>query len=363
MAPPPPPPYATLDWSPSYSPSPRSPNSRYLFGAASVVLPPSPLSSPSSPEVWWPLPNLPSPISTLDAPITPSPVYSSTTPSPLSSSSWPPYSPVTPPIYYPTSSSHDAAGLISPGFHPCCSLPSCNCPLPTAHPPNSPNFCPEEFNHGDHHHAYPASGPPLPYYNPTSQIHGNSSMAYSASTVPTTTAEFNHGDHHAYPAPAPPLPYYNPTSQIHGNSSSMAYSSTAPGPGTAGSSGWNRSSPAWWEPPVLQLPPTPILSPWSDPYSPVTPRYSPVPVQVRNDREGTSLAHGGVATAPAAVYFCYCCLSPVEDCCCNGDASLAHGGDTSAPEYCYCCSTRVEDCCCMAGDDAPALPPLLPPPA
>ncbi|CAL5087305.1 unnamed protein product [Urochloa decumbens] len=307
MAPPPPPPYASPDWSPSYSPSesPMSPDS--------LALPPSPLSSLSSPEVWWRQPNLPSPISTLDAPITPSPAYSYPPPTPLSSSSWPPYSPVTPPIYYPTSSTHDAAGLISPGFHPCCSLPSCNCPLPST----SPNYSPEEFNHGE-------------------------------------------GDHHAYPA----LPYYNPTSQIYGNSSMAAYSSTAPGSGycTAGSSSWNRTSPAWWEPPVLQLPPTPVLSPWSDAYSPVTPRYSPVePVGLSDDhRQGTSLAHG-VATAPAAVYFCYCCLMPVEECFCNEDASLAHGGDTSAPEYCYCCSTPVEHCCCMAGDDAPTLPPLPPP--
>ncbi|CAL5082396.1 unnamed protein product [Urochloa decumbens] len=360
MAPPPPPPYASPDWSPSYSPSesPMSPDS--------LALPPSPLSSLSSPEVWWPQPNLPSPISTLDAPITPSPAYSYPPPTPLSSSSWPPYSPVTPPIYYPTSSTHDAAGLISPGFHPCCSLSTCSCPLPST----SPNYSPEEFNHGEgDHHAYPAPAPPLPYYNPTSQIHVNSSMAYSA-TAPTAypstslnycPGEFNHGGHHAYPAPGP---YYNPTSQIYGNSSMAAYSSTAPGPGycTAGSSSWNRTSPAWWEPPVLQLPPTPVLSPWSDAYSPVTPRYSPVePVGLRDDhRQGTSLAHG-VATAPAAVYFCYCCLMPVEECFCNEDASLAHGGDTSAPEYCYCCSTPVEHCCCMAGDDAPTLPPLPPP--
>ncbi|CAN6205312.1 unnamed protein product [Urochloa humidicola] len=325
MAPPPHGPPYSSESSPSYSPSPlpMSPNSRLFSGAASLVLPPTPTPLPttprfpSSPGLWWPLRSLPSPVSTLDASLTPSPVYSPTTPPP---SSWAPYSPVTPPIYYPTSSptTYDAAGLISPGFHPCCSLPSCNCPLPTAYYYPSPDYYPEEFSHGAH----------------------------------------------APPAPVPPLPYYNPTSQIHGNDydySSMAYSATAPGYCTAGSSAWNRTSPAWWdwEPPVLQLPPTPITSPWSDNYSPVTPRYSPVEYY-RDDRQGASLGHGA-ATAPPVVYFCYCCLMPLEDCCCNGDASLTHGGGTSAPEYCYCCSTAVQDCSCMAAAAAPALPPLPPP--
>uniref|UniRef100_K3ZZ90 Uncharacterized protein n=1 Tax=Setaria italica TaxID=4555 RepID=K3ZZ90_SETIT len=282
--------------SPYYSLTSYSPDS-YSPGAASPPRRTPRLGPPSSPRVWWPGPYLPSPTSTLQAPITPSPVYSPT-PSGYG------YTPTTSPPYTPTSPTFSS--LSTPSYSPdyprgcrgCLGAPN-YCPHPTAYySPTSPNYCPEEFNHRDH--ASPAPGP-LPYYSSTSPIYGNGSTTYTP-TAPGYFPGESSGWNHTSPARGLPAAYC-PTSPNFSNCSSLPYSPVTPC--------YSPVTPCY-------SPVTPYYCSCSLPYSPVTPCYRPA--ELRDEWE---------------------------------DPSLAHGVDTW-PEYCYCCSNPVEHCCCKAGDDAPA---------